>query len=265
MPDPETFTRLVSSSTQDGLPAPALRFGDPRVMAPLSCLCSFTHLSAGLANRSLRDPLAALIPGYDAGQMTYDLRRLRGKGHIRRVPRSHRYELTEQGRRIAVFLTKTYTRILSPGLAELDPRLPADVAALARAWRAYEQRARREDQTGRYRGLIENDQIVKISAAKRDRRGALGRTAAGAVRSRGDLPVRSLAALTRDPGRVRADPRRLRARRRDLLRQRRPRLRAGAPTRRPPDGWRGRPWHATDGVTSGPLACRAVYEPTPQA
>jgi hypothetical protein len=141
MPDPETFTRLVSPSTTDGLPAPALRFGDPRVMALLSCLCSFTHLFAGLTNRSLRELMAQLIPGYSAGQMTYDLRRLRAKGLIQRVPRSHRYELTEQGRRIAVFATKTYTRILNPGLAELDPRLPANIAArsdLARAWRAYE-------------------------------------------------------------------------------------------------------------------------------
>jgi hypothetical protein len=141
MPDPETFTRLVSPSTTDGLPAPALRFGDPRAMALLSCLCSFTHLFAGLTNRSLRELMAGLIPGYSASQMTYDLRRLRAKGLIRRVPRSHRYELTEQGRRIAVFITKTYTRIVNPALAELDPRLPDDIAArsdLARAWRAYE-------------------------------------------------------------------------------------------------------------------------------
>jgi hypothetical protein len=141
MPDPQTFTRLVSPSTRDGLPAPALRFGDPRVMALLACLCSFTHLFAGLTNRSLREPMAGLIPGYTASQMTYDLRRLRGKGLIQRIPRSHRYQLTEQGRRIAVFFTKTYTRIVNPSLAELDPRLPGDIAArsdLARAWHAYE-------------------------------------------------------------------------------------------------------------------------------
>jgi len=34
------------------------------------------------------------------------------------------YELTDQGRRIAVFFTKTYTRILNPGLAELGPAFP---------------------------------------------------------------------------------------------------------------------------------------------
>jgi predicted MarR family transcription regulator len=73
--------------------------------------------------------------------MTYDLRRLRRKGLIRRVPRSQRYEITDHGRRIAAFFTKTYTRILNPALAELDPSLPDEIAQqspLARAWHAYE-------------------------------------------------------------------------------------------------------------------------------
>jgi hypothetical protein len=140
-PDPTTLTRIVSPSTQDGQPAPALRFGDPRVMALLACLCAYTHLFQGLTNHSLRELVAGLIPGYSARQMTYDLRRLRRKGLIRRLPRSQRYELTDHGRRIAVFLTKTYTRIVTPSLTELDPTLPAEIAArspLARAWRAFE-------------------------------------------------------------------------------------------------------------------------------
>jgi hypothetical protein len=140
-PDPSTLHRLVSPSIEDGQRAPALRFGDPRVMALLSCLCAYTHLFAGLTNHSLRELVAGLIPGYSARQMTYDLRRLRRKGLIRRLPRSQRYELTDHGRRIAVFLTKTYTRIVNPSLAELDPALPAEIAQrspLARTWRAFE-------------------------------------------------------------------------------------------------------------------------------
>jgi hypothetical protein len=49
-------------------------------MALLACVCSYTHLFAGLTNRSLRELIAGLIPGYTARQMTYDLRRLRRKG-----------------------------------------------------------------------------------------------------------------------------------------------------------------------------------------
>ena len=78
----------------------------------------------GLTNRSLRELIAGLIPGYSARQMTYDLRRLRRKRFIQRIPRTQRYELTSEGRRLAVFLTKTYTRIINPSLAELDPTLP---------------------------------------------------------------------------------------------------------------------------------------------
>jgi hypothetical protein len=141
-PDSTTLQRVVSPSTEDGLPAPALRFADHRVMALLSCLCSYRHLFAGLTNKSLREPVAAVIPGYSARQMTYDLRRLRRKGLIRRVPGSQHYELTDYGRRIAVFFTKTYTRIVNPSLAELDPTLPAEIAQrspIARAWRPFEQ------------------------------------------------------------------------------------------------------------------------------
>ena len=141
-PDPTTLQRLVSPSIEDGQPAPALHFGDPRVMALFACLCSFQHLFAGLTNRTLRPQLAELIPGYSGGQMTYDLRRLRRKALIRRLPRSQRYEITSFGRRTAVFFTKTYVRIVNPALAELDPNLPEEIAnhhPLARAWRAYER------------------------------------------------------------------------------------------------------------------------------
>jgi hypothetical protein len=51
-------------------------------------------------------------------------------------------ELTREGRRLAVFFTKTYTRILNPSLAELDPALSSEIAArslLATSWRAFER------------------------------------------------------------------------------------------------------------------------------
>ncbi len=141
-PDATLLERVVlPSTTPDGLPAPGLRFGEPRTMVLLACLCSFQHLFAGLTNRSLRELIAGLIPGYTARQMTYDLRRLRRKGFIQRIPRTQRYELTREGRRLAVFFKKTYTRIVNPSLAELDPQLPADIAKrapIATAWRAFE-------------------------------------------------------------------------------------------------------------------------------
>ena len=102
-------------------------------MTLLACLCSFQHLIEGLRNRTLRELIAAIIPGYNASPMTYDLRGLRRKGLNRRIPKSQRYDLTDHGRRTAVFFTKTYTRILNPSLAELDPAaLPDEIAIRTR-------------------------------------------------------------------------------------------------------------------------------------
>jgi hypothetical protein len=141
-PDATLLERVVLPSKHDGLPAPGLRFGEPRTMALLACLCCYQHLFAGLTNRTLRELIAGLIPSYGPRQMTYDLRRLRRKGFIQRIPRTQRYEFTSEGRRLAVFFTKTYTRIVNPALAELDPALPSEIATrspLASSWRAFER------------------------------------------------------------------------------------------------------------------------------
>lgn len=141
-PDATTLARVVlPSRSHDGLPAPALRFGDPRAQALLAALCAFPHLLEGVTNRSLHPLVAARLPGYTPRQMTYDLRRLRRNGFLTRIERSNRYRLTREGRRLAVFFAKTYARILTPALAELDPALPPQIASrspLAHSWRRFE-------------------------------------------------------------------------------------------------------------------------------
>ncbi|MGH9057304.1 MAG: hypothetical protein ACRDYY_15815 [Acidimicrobiales bacterium] len=99
----------------------------------------FAHLTAGFDNPTLTRPVATLLDQPDSSrQATYDLRRLRRKGIIVRIPHTHRYQLTALGRRVAVLLTKTHGRVLAPGLVQLDPALPDDLARrspLATAWR----------------------------------------------------------------------------------------------------------------------------------
>ena len=142
-PDARTLERVVlPTRDRQGQPAPALRFGDPRVQALLASLCSYSHLLAGVSNKSLRSLVAARLPGYTPRQMTYDLRRLRRNGFLVRIDRTNRYRLTAEGRRLAVFFAKTYARVVTPSLAELDPALPAEIAArspLARSWRSFER------------------------------------------------------------------------------------------------------------------------------
>ena len=55
--------------------------------------------------------------------MTYDLRRLRLHGLIERVPRSHRYRITDHGAQIAMLYVRLYTRALRP-VASLTPHMP---------------------------------------------------------------------------------------------------------------------------------------------
>lgn len=143
-PDVVTFRRVTRpSQTRDGLYAPALRFGDPRVVGLLAALVGFSNLVVGFTNRTLVARARELLNmPYTTRQATYDLRRLRRKGLIRRLRKTHRYELTPLGRRVAVLFTKTYSRVLAPGLAILDPALPEDVARrspLAKAWRVLER------------------------------------------------------------------------------------------------------------------------------
>jgi predicted MarR family transcription regulator len=61
--------------------------------------------------------------------MTYDLRRLRLAGLIRRQPRSNRYRLTDDGIRIAIFYTKIYNRLLVPLTAADQPQAPPELRA----------------------------------------------------------------------------------------------------------------------------------------
>ena len=112
------FERVALPSLEEGQRTGALRFGDPRTMALVSALCITLNAVVGFTNRSLRAQVAGLLAtNYTSSQMTYDLRRLRRKGLIRRLPRSNSYVLTSDGVRVAIFYTKLYGRLLRPLLA----------------------------------------------------------------------------------------------------------------------------------------------------
>src|SRR5215831_640305 len=127
----EEFRRVTQPLEVLGQRASALRYADPSVLALFSALLVFRLLPRGFANRELREHLAPLL-GKDPseltqGRMTYQLRRLRLHGLIVRRPASHRYEVTHRGLRIALFFTRSYARVLRPGMAELtDVGLPPD-------------------------------------------------------------------------------------------------------------------------------------------
>lgn len=105
--------------------ASALPFGSAR----LAALMVFRLAPHGFRNADLKAHLGPLL-GVDPalmtqGRMSYDLRRLRLHRLIERIPRSHRYRVTDHGLAVAVFLTRAHARIFRRGLADLTKPRPA--------------------------------------------------------------------------------------------------------------------------------------------
>jgi hypothetical protein len=145
----DVLNRLQQPTVEAGQRAPALRFGDPRAMALFQGLCHFAHLPDGFRNRDLRPLVASLLgrdlTAYSRSAMSYDLRRLRLKGLLQRLPHTTRYLVTPLGLHVALFFAKVYLRLLRPGaaaLAEPPDSLPRPLrqafarvdAALADLW-----------------------------------------------------------------------------------------------------------------------------------
>jgi hypothetical protein len=134
----QSFEELQTPATVDGQRAPALRFGDGRVQALFAVLLLLCLQVEGFRNRQLR-PLLAQMLGLEesaitAGRVSYELRRLRLRGLIERIEKSHRYRLTAMGLRTVVFYQRTYARVIRPGLSILDLSASTDNASLARAF-----------------------------------------------------------------------------------------------------------------------------------
>ena len=144
--DPITGTNALTAitgavTTATGTRVPGLRFAERRSHALLQALLTFRCHPNGFANKDLRT-LTSELRGLDpaavtVGQTTYDLRRLKFRDLITRIPGTHRYQVTDHGLDTAKFLTTVHDRILPTGLAELgapDPT-PGRLRAAATAYR----------------------------------------------------------------------------------------------------------------------------------
>jgi hypothetical protein len=121
-----------------------LRFADVAVQALLGALLVFRLLPRGFSARDLRDHWAPLLgkapDAMTPGQMTYHLRRLRLHGLIERIPGTHRYRLTREGGRTALFCTRAYNRLQRPGLSQIIPEEARDDSELRRAFDQFDQK-----------------------------------------------------------------------------------------------------------------------------
>ncbi len=134
----DAFRRVNEPVQVEGQRASALRFADSAVQALLSALLVFRLLPRGFSSRDVRAHWAPLLgkapEALTPGQMSYHLRRLRLHGLIERIPKTQRYRVTSSGWRTALFCTRTYNRILRPGLAQVIPDQAADDTSLRRCF-----------------------------------------------------------------------------------------------------------------------------------
>jgi hypothetical protein len=126
--DPTIGADAISALTSPtvsptGARVPALPFDSTRTQALLAALVIFRLLPHGFRNRDLRAHLAPLLgvsaETMTAGQLSYDLRRLRHHRLVDRVPGTHRYTVTDHGLHLALFLTRAHTRLLRSGLSDI--------------------------------------------------------------------------------------------------------------------------------------------------
>jgi hypothetical protein len=128
-------------TTTTGTRVPGLRFAEQRSHALLSALLVFRCHPNGFTNKDLRTytaQLRGLTPGtVTAGQMTYDLRRLKTRALITRIEGTNRYQVTDHGLDTAKFLVCVQDRVLRTGLAELatDASIPTGLRAAATTYR----------------------------------------------------------------------------------------------------------------------------------
>jgi len=127
----------------DGQRTSALRTTDLRVLALWHVLVWFRLLPCGFSNRDLREQVAVLTGRMPTtitqGRMTYDLRRLRlHGGMIERIPKTHRYRVTQFGLRAALFFTRVHARLYRPSVTQFTTNAPPENSRLARHFQKLE-------------------------------------------------------------------------------------------------------------------------------
>jgi len=114
--------------TAAGRRTPGLKLDDPRLLALMKALVSFTNLcqANGFRTKDVHEDTAKAlqrtIETYTLAQLRYDLGKLRAKGLVEKIPKSQRYRLTPEGYRACLVFLKLFERIYAPlTSAALEP------------------------------------------------------------------------------------------------------------------------------------------------
>lgn len=133
---------FVSDGTLDDLPRPStvgrtrvggVDIGKPRMRTVMHALLALAPapggFSAGELAAQVRQLGGSTMSSYDARRAAYDLKKMRGKGFVARLERSHRYQLLTEGVPTLAALVLLREKVLRPLLAAAanPPRAPIRV------------------------------------------------------------------------------------------------------------------------------------------
>jgi hypothetical protein len=118
-----TFERIQRPAIVNGQRVSALRFGESRTQALLGTLVAFGLNARPFAAAEFKPRLAQLLDipstSLSPGRLSYELRRLRQRALIERLPKTHRYQVTPFGLRAAVFYSRLHAHLFRPALAAI--------------------------------------------------------------------------------------------------------------------------------------------------
>jgi hypothetical protein len=117
---------------ENGKRIPGLKIDHPRQLAVMHALVRFANIAAGsqFCTRDLHghvaEALGVTTDQYTLGSLSYDISKLRAKGLVKKVERSRRYRLTQEGYSLCVVFLKLFERIYAPLTAGLLQSVPGD-------------------------------------------------------------------------------------------------------------------------------------------
>ena len=117
----DAFQHMQRPRHAEGRRVPALRFGDANAQAVLNAVLMFVFVARGFTNKDLRQHFAVLLGKraheISPGRMSYELRRLRLHGLIKKVGRTYKYYLTQFGKAVIATGLKLRELVIIPQLA----------------------------------------------------------------------------------------------------------------------------------------------------
>jgi len=137
------FSQMQQPAEIQGQRVSALRFGEPRAQAVFGTLVRFCLHARPFTHADLKQHLAHMLTippeRFPTGRMSYELRRLRLRGLIERIPKTHRYRVTPFGLRAALFSARLHAHLFRPALSVIMPGALPNDSRLSAAFNTLDQ------------------------------------------------------------------------------------------------------------------------------